>query len=858
MSDLAPQPPPGSGRSPASLVGREDDFGWIEQTLAGNRVQLLTLTGPGGVGKSRLALAVLDRVRSQFPDGVATVMLSDLRDPNLLLPAIAGALDSRDDGSLAVLDRLKGMLAGRRVLLLLDNFEHLGDDGARQLAGLLRVATGVRVLVTSRVPLRISGEQEFAVTPLELPRPGETDLAALAQLDSIRLFLQRARAVRPDFDLSAENAPAIAEICRRLDGLPLAIELAAARCKVLSPQALLARLSNRLRVLTGGPRDAPSRQRTMSDAIAWSYDLLEPSEQALFRRLSVFVGGFTLDGAEAVCAADQTGSLPDVLDGLVSLVDKSLVRLLEQDGESRYSLLETIQEYGLERLEAAGEDEIARLAHADWCIAFAGEQAAHLNRDGQQDAFRQLHIEVANLRGAFAWLEARRDAERLLLLASAWFYWFGRSLREGRHWTEQALALATAEAPADRRAFVQIGYATICHYLGDDAAAIPAIEASRAAWTALGDPGGISASLLVMGFIEEDGGRYEIALDLLEQAVEQCRLAKTQGLLTTVDWIGSTPETLAAWIGYHLGVVHWGLGNAERANAVWEEGLSQFRAVGHVWGVSTTSGYLGLLAATRGELVRAARYHRLSLDLRWAIGTQEDLIGCFSDVAMMATAAGDSARAARLFGAIEAQREFTGGAWRLPEKQWYEEAQREAKRKLGDDTYAREFAAGRKLTTEQAVDETSAAIDIVASGAPAPAAPQVVVAGNNILTPREIDVLRLLAAGRTDPGHRGATLYLAANCRHPRRQHPGQARCRFAGRRGRVRLPLEPGLIPAGISGEPVWRTGRRSRYHCAKLGTMNSRQNRADELVARLPAGPGESCGASTLRVRSSLRFWC
>lgn len=440
------------------------------------------------------------------------------------------------------------------------------------------------------------------------------------------------------------------------------------------------------------------------------------------------------------------------LDGIVSLVDKSLVRLQEHEGESRYVLLETIREYGLERLEAAGEAERAHEAHAEWCIAYANQHGSHLNRDGQLAAFQALHVEVANLREAYGWLLERGDRDRLLKLAGAlWFYWFGRNLREGRQWVEQALALADPDTTDPLYAYVLVGQATICHYLGDDETALPAIQASRRRWEAVDDPGGISATYLVTGFIEEDRGEYARALADLERALAECKRAQTLNRPQALDWIGATPDTMAAWISYHLGVVHWGLGQSDRANEVWERGLATFRAVGHVWGVSTTCGYLGLLAVTRGDLVRAARYHRLSLDLRWAMGTQEDLAGCFSDAAALAVASGDAARGAHLFGAVDAHRELAGGSWRLPEKEHYERSEADAKRQLGLTAYAREFAAGRAFSTEQAVEEASAVIDAAAQGIATPAhrVPEVTVVGDTTLTAREIDVLRLLAAGQT-------------------------------------------------------------------------------------------------------------
>jgi predicted ATPase len=346
----------------SSFLGRERECAEVADLLSAHR--LVTLTGAGGSGKTRLALAVAEAVRDRYTDGVVFVDLSPLRDPDLVLPTLALALGLQDDDARSPLERLADALRGRDLLLVLDNFEQV-VDAAPLLTELLQNAPGPRALVTSRSRLRVRGEHEFRVEPLPHPDPGQLPtLDALTEYAAVALFVERAREVQPDFTLTEANAAAVAEVCARLDGLPLAIELAAARVRVLPPDALVARLGERLTLLTGGPRDAPARQQTLRDTITWSYALLTPAEQALFRSLSVFAGGGTLDAVEAV-AGESPAAVPTIIDRLASLTDKGLVReIQEHQGEMRFILLETLREYAREQLDASGEADDARRRHA--------------------------------------------------------------------------------------------------------------------------------------------------------------------------------------------------------------------------------------------------------------------------------------------------------------------------------------------------------------------------------------------------------------------------------------------------------------------------------------------------------------
>src|SRR5215207_9722944 len=386
-----------------SFLARDQEIADVSALLRRDDVRLLTLTGPGGVGKTRLALTVAARLTGDFTDGAGFVSLAPVAHPDLVAPAVAQVLGVREAGNEPLVARLQAFLRERRLLLVLDNYEHV-VDAAPLVTDLLGAAPDIRILVTSRTRLRLSGEHEHVVPPLALANTrGQVSYEAVADAPAVQLFIARAQAVQEAFSLTAENAAAVAAICRRLDGLPLAIELAAARVKVLSPPALLARLERRLVVLTGGGRDLPARQRTMRDAIAWSYALLAAPEQRLFRRLAVFAGGWTLEAAEAVSGGDDRVS---ILEGLQALARASLVQPVAQpDGEWRFYMLETLREFGLEQLRQEDDQGLAtEQAHADYYRSLAEQAYVELVGAQQRTWLTRLDAEDANIRAALDWI----------------------------------------------------------------------------------------------------------------------------------------------------------------------------------------------------------------------------------------------------------------------------------------------------------------------------------------------------------------------------------------------------------------------------------------------------------------------
>ena len=711
-ADMTLSARPSLPRRRTPLIGREADIESVLALLKAGEERLVTLTGPGGVGKTSLALAVAEAAAETIGGDVAFVPLATIVDSALVPSEVAAALGLHVSGQQSPHEVVRGSLRGRRTLLVLDNLEHL-PDAALWIAGLLADCPGTTVLTTSRAPLRLQDEREVVVEPLALPK-GDAVPAQLGDSPSVRLFVQRAPA--PAFALTPMNAAAVSEICRRVDGLPLAIELAAARTKVLSPTELLTRLDRMLPLLTGGPHDKAARQRSMGAAIGWSYDLLDPDEQALFRRLAVFSGGFALEAAERVSgdgsrasealrgdhSSDTRNPSPETLDRVASLVDKSLLRRLDAgEGEPRFGMLATIREFGLERLAAAGEAAATRQAHAAYFLSLA-EQTWPAFR--QRAGLDRLEAERSNLRAALSWMDQSDDVAALLRLTGAmsWLWYIRGPLDEGRFWLERALAAPGAQAPGMPRARAMIGATLLAHYQGDDERALARAEASLAESEQIDDSWFRGSALVLLGIIAEDQGSYRLAEERFVAA------------LPLFEAIGDR-SNIALTLN-HLGVAAWGQGDAERAVAQYEASLALQRELDEGWGISVSLGYLGLLAGERGGFADAAALHRESLQLRWDAGAWEDIAASFADLAALAAAIDRPEQAARFFGAATAVREETGRLLEplFPERGVFEAAEERARSALGPEGYAAALAEGRALPREAAIDEAAAFADEVA------------------------------------------------------------------------------------------------------------------------------------------------
>jgi non-specific serine/threonine protein kinase len=683
------------------------------------------------VGKTRLALQVAAGLGDLAPQGVAVVALAALRDPGLVLSAIAQALGVKETGGQPLAQTLAAALGTRRRMLLLDNFEHL-LGAAPALAALLAACPGLRALVTSRAALRVQGEQRFVVRPLALPAPGQEGdhpptLAELAQCAAIQLFVQRAQALRPDFALTEENAAAVVAVCRRLDGLPLAIELAAARITVLSPAALLARLERSLALLTGGARDLPARQQTLRATIAWSHDLLAPEVQELFRQVCVFAGGCTLAAVEAVCRLARAAG--EVLDRLAALVEASLLQVGGTDEEPRCGLLETVREYGLEQLEATGEGAAVRERHLTYFLALAEEAEPRLTGPEQDQWLARLEREHDNLRAALRWASEQAGEEELRLARALWRFWYTRGyLGEGRGWLEAALV--GAQGPPAARAGALNGAGNLAWAQGEYGRAAVLHEEALALRRALGDTWGIANSLGNLASELAYQGEYARAAVLLEESLALFRaLRDRQGVA----------HQLA-----NLGGVAYIQGEYARAVALHEEALALRRALGDTGGTAASLNYLGNVAHMQGEYGRAAALHEEALALHRELGSKRGIAGSLISLGLVACMQGDYGgaatlieeclvlgrdlgardlvaeslenlawvaavrgqpeRAARLGGAAEALREALGAPLWPEQRAGHDQAMRAMRAALGEEAFAAGWAAGRVLPLEEAID----------------------------------------------------------------------------------------------------------------------------------------------------------
>ncbi|MDQ3856376.1 MAG: tetratricopeptide repeat protein, partial [Chloroflexota bacterium] len=573
---------------PTPFLGREQEIEVVGRLLREDFTRLVTLTGPGGTGKTRLALQTAAEVLDKFDDGVFFVSLAALTDPSLVASTIAHDLGLVESGGEPILEVLKEWVNDKRLLLVIDNFEQVAD-AAPVVTELLADCPRLKVMVTSRAPLRLRGEHEYPVAPLSTPDPKHLpDLQTLTQYDAVRLFIERAREVRPDFEVTNETAPAVAEICHRLDGLPLALELAAVRTKLFQPQALLQRLSNRLKLLTGGARDLSGRQQTLRAAIDWSYDLLSEEEKLLLARLSVFAGGSRFEAVEEVCDADGT---LDILDGVQSLVDKSLVRQSEGvGGETRFVMLETIREYAGEKLEAMGEADKLRERHAEYLLRLAEEAEPHLRGSQQMLWLDRLDEEHDNVRVALACCLEQRKTEQGLRLATALArFWDTRGYySEGRRWLEAFLASSGAdESSPALQARALLGAAWLAHDQDDFLQADALFEESLRLGRARGEPGPVAAVLAHRAVMARGQGQYAKATELVEESL---RVARGADNLADV-----------AYALFRLGLVVREQGDYSRAAAAYQECLQAYRTLGDAGGAAFALLGLGDIARDQGD-----------------------------------------------------------------------------------------------------------------------------------------------------------------------------------------------------------------------------------------------------------------
>jgi predicted ATPase/DNA-binding XRE family transcriptional regulator len=710
------------------LLGREREESAAAHLLEREGVRLLTLIGPGGVGKTRLALQVAAGLAGHFRDGVVLVELAPLRGAPLVLPAIAAALGVHESGRIPLVESVTASLQGRKLLLVLDTCEHLLAAGPL-VVDLLVACPGLSVLATSREPFHLRGEHRLDVPPLPVPtRVDAFGAGELVRFSSVALFLQQARAIAPSLALDEESIRAVAEICQRLDGLPLAIELAASRIRLFPPQALLQRLSRPLLLLAGGARDAPVRQQTLRGAIDWSYQLLSPDEQRRFARLSVFAGGWTLEAAEAICAdGDGLG----VLEGMASLVDKSLVRQEGAD-EPRMGMLDTLREYAQEQLEATGEAPAVRRRHAEHFLAMAREAEADLPGRNQARWLRRLHGELDNLRTALAWWRDSGEIDLALRLAGAlqWFWYAGGHWTEGRAWLESLLTLDTPPRPTPGRAAALTALGGYNRGLSNFEVGRSQLDESLAIWRALNDVRGMGRALVELAVIVAAQGDAARARSLNDEALALARAAGDRSYV--------------ALALHSLGI----LAGQEGDEATARSRLAESRGVWHELGasgmLSLASNSLGDLARSRGRFAEAAAYYRESLGLAEGAATRQmravyrhnlghathrlgdrdqartlfaealsrfrelgDRRGMAECVAGLAglVAESEPERTARVFAATSTIAADMGSRLNPSNQADYDYALAIARARLGDRAFDAAWAEGRSMTLEQAIAE---------------------------------------------------------------------------------------------------------------------------------------------------------
>jgi predicted ATPase/DNA-binding SARP family transcriptional activator len=728
------------------LIGRERETGAIASLLNDPAVRLVTLTGVGGIGKTRVALQVADSMRERFADGVWFVDLASINVPELVPPTVARTLDLRHDHTQPALDAVKAFIADKRLLMVLDNFEQV-RDAAPDIAELLTSSPGLQLMATSRAPLRIRGEREYPIPPLALPDDRDDDIAEHAtHYAAVRLFVERAQAVQPSFRLTDSTALAVVGICRRLDGLPLAIELAAARIRALSPVELLGRLDRRLDILTSGGRDLPSRQQTLRRTIDWSYQSLNLVEQTLFGRLAVFSGGCTLEGIEAVCAASDASNEPalDVLDVVASLVENSLLQRdgggegASHPGQPRFRMLETIREYAGERLASSGQEDSVRRRHASYFTTLAEREEPMLwGGTEQATSLTRLDAEYDNLRTALAWsLSGGESAIGVRLTAALGQFWFIRGeSAEGSAWLERAAAAVATDETTHAIVLNHLGGIAIQQ--GLHARAVPRLEQSLVIFRSRNDDRWTALTLFRLGQARRFLGDWEPAIANFEESLtistsfdspersvrglalvhlgvllmEHGDAARGENLLNEALLLGRRLNDDVA-VGSALVGLGWAAhyaGHDERAAGLLDDGLTIFRAMRHYSGSSDALVGLGWIGLARGETVHARQWLRECLRVAYERGGMShvaDSLAALAAVAGSERPNGDGdARlrmAAQLFGAAERLRETAGPPF-FPSTAIREQSIASARAHLDAALWDAAWESGRARTTAEAV-----------------------------------------------------------------------------------------------------------------------------------------------------------
>lgn len=756
-----------------SLLGREHETGALRQLLCSPDVRLVTITGPGGVGKTSLALKIAQDLQDAFVDGVFFISLAAISDSTLIIPTIAQTLGVIESPNRLLLDSLKEFLRDRQALLLLDNFEQI-MSAAPLLSELLSACAGLRMLATSREPLRLRGEQEFPLLPLALPDPSSVE--TLMQYPGIALFVQRAQAIQPDFQLVQGNAPAVSEICARLDGLPLAIELAAARIKLLPPQAMLARLQeSSLGLLTSGAHDLPARQQTLRSAIQWSYDLLNADEQRAFRSLSVFVGECILQ------AALTTIEPPTSLDTLDSLVNKSLLRQIETDGEPRLTMLETIRQFGLEQLTHTHEMESTRRAHVNYYLSFVEEAESHLTGADQKAWIKRLEREQDNLRAALHWVIEHQEGELAQRMAGALHpFWLTRGYwSEGRRWLEESLAMDSGAtlSPAVR-AKALYGAGILTRFQGEFARARMLLEQSLTSYRAVADKTGVLLALVeltrITAFQDDQTAKnafFAEAASLLETlpdttmkayAYTELAIAMVDLSVSPIQYPPEAPRYMAESVRINRALNNpagLALALARQASGALFTGDFTLMAsqldeaerlaleLGDERILSRLAGLHMLLDMQKGDLTDARR--RLQDTFQQAANRGDhQLPSWLPMLAVVLHGQGLDVWSARIFGladALSGTHQTRGEAMAEVFRRFLDigDIHAELRAQLGEEAFAREFAAGKRLTLDD--------LRTIPHPPEPDSAAQAISASETSLTAREIEVLHLLAQDLSNP-----------------------------------------------------------------------------------------------------------